>query len=108
MSKILPASCEAGFVSVEGLVITPATILSAGVKASVGAALIEKETVTYMTSNATDIQDIITKLDDILTKLTMTLTLMDAALLTPGAGTTGIAQITLAQAELLLIKDNLK
>lgn len=94
MAKILPATCEAGIVTIESHVITPATILSEGVKSSSGIAIIDEEKVSYVTSNSSDIKDLIESLCSILTAI-------DAVTVAPGGSTAAIAQ-------LLASKENLK
>ncbi len=107
MSKFQDATCVGSVVKVDGKPIS-ATILSQGTKSSTGKAFMEKDKSVYVASNATDIADLITTLNDLITTLATTLTAMDAALLTPGAGTSGIAQIVTKNATLLTQKDNLK
>ncbi len=94
MSKILPATCEAGIVTIEGHVITPATVISQGVKSSSGVALIEQDVVSYLTSNASDIKDLIQSVCSILSAL-------DAVTNSPGGSAANIAT-------LLASKENLK
>ena len=108
MSKILPATCQANVVTIESHVIAPSGILSEGVKASEGLALIEKDSVTYITSNASDIKDLITNIGDVLTKITTALTGIDAVTTTPGSNAALITLITTAKTALVLQKDNLK
>lgn len=57
MSKVLEASAEAGVVTVEGLPITIADILSKGVGSSTGVLIIEGDKAYYLTSNADDLSD---------------------------------------------------
>ncbi len=84
MSKALDATCDASsVVKVEGFTVTPVTILTAGKKASTGFALMQGDKVYYVTSNTTDIQDILTKLKTAIDKLADTLTDI-------GTGMTGI------------------
>jgi hypothetical protein len=83
VSKVLPASCDANSnVTVEGKVI-PATILTAGKKASTGIVIIEQDGVTYICMNTTDIQDILAKLKTAINKIADTMTDI-------GTGMTGI------------------
>lgn len=108
MSKILPASCVGKVVTTEGHVISPATILSEGVKSSTGVALIEKDKVVYVASNATDIKDLITNIGDVITKITTALTGIDAVTTAPGSNAALITLITTAKTTLLAQKDLLK
>ncbi len=83
MSKILDATCDASsVVKVEGKTVT-ATILTDGKKASTGVVLLEEGKATYVTSNTSDIKDILTKLKTAIDKLADTLTDI-------GTGMTGV------------------
>lgn len=90
MSKMLSATCDSsGKVKADGFEVPEAVVLSAGKQQSSGALIIDKKTVKYLTSNASDIETFIEKtnaaLDDIsaaLTKIALTLTSI-------GAGMTG-------------------
>jgi hypothetical protein len=97
-----------GVVTTENLVISPATILSAGVKASTGAALIEKDKVTYITSNATDIQDLIDNIGSVIDQIVTSLTALDAATIPPGTAAIPIALINTLKATLMAQKELLK
>ena len=108
MAKILNASCVGGVVTVEGVPVPGSDILSEGVAASEGAFLMDEDKKIYITGSASDLKATITQLNAIITTLTNTLTLMDAALLTPGAGTSGIASIVSQNATLNTMKENLK
>ncbi len=108
MAKILEATCAAGEVKVGAITVADAVILSQGVKSSTGVIALDEDKATYLTSNAEDVADLIETLNDLITTLTTTLTSMDAALLAPGAGTAGIAQLISKNAVLLTQKDNLK
>ena len=107
MSKILDAECENGIVQVEGYEVT-ATILSEGVKASTGKALVEGDEVAYITSNATDIKDLIIKIGEALDKTIAALNVCNSGLTSAGAATAAIAELSAVKAELVLQKDNLK
>jgi len=108
VAKILSASCQSGSVTTEGYVISPATILSQGVKASTGIALIEQDQMTYVTSNASDIKDLITNLESIISDVVSALTGIDAVTTAPGSNAALISAITAAKAAITTQKDNLK
>lgn len=126
MTKVLPATCEASVVKIEGKVIAGATILSEGVAASTGVAVIEDEKVSYVTSNASDIKEALNKVIDALTETKTALDQIGSALstldgkpqgtLTPvptiGANITNIAtaatKIQTAKTALNTLKGSLK
>lgn len=107
MSKILDATCLNSQVTVEGTVIE-AEIFSEGMKQSSGAALFEKDKVYYLTSNATDIKELIESLVIILNQIIIITTALDAVTLSPGSATAAITQLTLLKTQLDLTKENLK
>lgn len=107
MSKILPASCTANVVKIENKPVT-ATVLSQGVKASTGAALVEEDVVTYITSNATDIKDLITNLGDVVDKIITIVTGLDGGAPTPGTQAANIALLSTLKATMIAQKDMLK
>ncbi len=108
MSKILPAECEAGIVTIESHVITPATILSQGVKPSAGVALIDRDKVTYVTSNATDIKDLITNIGAVVDQIVLSLQALDLVTVSPGSAAALITLVSTLKATLVLQKDMLK
>ena len=70
MSKILAATADAsGKVTADGVEVVGAIILSEGKQASQGTAVIDGETVWYLTSSATDVKTTIEKLADAITKI---------------------------------------
>jgi len=90
MSKILPATASASSqVTVDGLVVAAAEILSEGKQASSGVILFQGENVYYLTSSATDIKTTIEKLVDSLDKISSVLTTIGTTLTSIGAGMTG-------------------
>jgi hypothetical protein len=109
MNKIVEATCSAaGIVTIDGKPISEAVILSEGNAASEGIAMIEGETVTYVTSNATDIKDLITDLESIIQQVITVLTAANGGLTSPGALTAGIASLTTLKTQFGLKKDLLK
>ena len=107
MAKILDATCENNEVTCEELAIE-AQILSEGVKASSGKILIDEDKVTYLTSNASDIKDLIINLGTTLDKLIEVLNICNSGLTSAGAATAKIAELVTEIAELKTQKDNLK
>ncbi len=108
MSRILDATCEAGIVTVENHVITPATIISNGVKASDGLGLLQGDKLYYITSNASDISDLIDNVKAIVDQIKIVLLALDAVTVSPGATTSLTAVITTLEAALTAQKANLK
>ncbi len=107
MSKVLDATCNAGgVVTAEGSVVTDAVVLSEGMKASEGVLIMEDDKATYVTSNATDIADLIQAVSDILTNVVTVLGSHDGTL--GGSQAAVIAQITEANLELVAMKETLK
>jgi len=67
MSKVLPATCLAGVVTCEGLPVPGVTILSEGLGQSSGLLILEEDSKTYVATNSTDI-------DGLLSQVTLALT----------------------------------
>ena len=111
MSKILPATCSAGVVTVDSLPVS-ATILSEGVAQSSGIAIIEGEDVTYIAKISPDLKTTLGKIADALTQLVTALTAIDAkplgALPPAPAAATQIAQLTAINVEVTALKEALK
>ncbi len=76
MSKMLPASCVAGVVTVDGLPIPGAVILSQGVGPSTGVVVIDESTVTYVAMSSPDLK---TALEKVITALEKTVTALNNA-----------------------------
>lgn len=113
MSKALAASCQNNQVTIEGVVVTPVEILSNGKGQSTGTAIIEGKKVTYLTSNATDIADTLTKMKTVLEKIATTLQSIGAGMTGPTTAppptlVADIAAINQVAAELEILKGNLK
>jgi len=105
---MLNASCNAsGIVSVSGQTID-ADILSEGTKASSGVALIDKDNVKYLTSNASDIKDLILALVDIIDQLSLIATGLDSVTLSPGAQAANITQLGVLKTQLEATAETLK
>lgn len=112
MSRALDATCESGAVKIQGKVVT-ATILSQGTKSSDGLAILEADKVTYVTSNASDIKDLISQLTSLIQLVSDTFSSI-------GTGMTGvttappptlpaaITQLAAMKSTLDTMKDNLK
>lgn len=108
MSRAIQASCAAGVVKVNALPIAGATILSQGVKASTGLLHLESDKATYVTSNASDIHDLISSVCAIIDKITLIVTALDAESVSPGGQTANITAMGLLKTTLLATKDTLK
>lgn len=107
MSRILYAECTAQVVTVQGFPVE-AQILSQGNKASEGAALIQGEKVYYITSNASDIKDILVQLDAIIGQIVTITTALDAVTVSPGSAAASITALTNLQTQLALLQEGLK
>lgn len=109
MSKILDATCSAaGVVTAEGQTVLAATVLSEGKKASSGVLLLEGQKARYLTSNATDIKDLITKVVEIVNQIATIATGLDAASNSPGGQTAAIATLQTLKTTLDATKEQLK
>lgn len=108
MPKVLNATCVAGVVTADSLPVPSAAVLSEGVKSSEGILVLDHEDATYLTSNASDIKDLITAIGNVCDKIITTLTAIDAVTLAPGSNAANIALITVAKTQLMLQKDMLK
>lgn len=108
MAKILPASCVTNVVTVEGLSISPVSILSQGTKSSSGIASVDQDNVTYITSNASDIVDLITNIGTLIDKIVTVLSGLDAVSTNPGSNAATIALLVTYKTVLLAQGSNLK
>jgi hypothetical protein len=91
MLKMLPATCVGNVVTVEGMPVTSATILSNGVASSSGMVLIEEDKTYYIPLFATDIATVIQKLIDTITQLNNAITAIQVLTVTcaaPGSPST--------------------
>lgn len=107
MSKALSASCVSQVVSIGGVPVQDATILSEGVGQSQGVAILEEALVTYLTSNASDIKAAIIALNSMIAKIATVLSSIDAAVMS-NANAATIAAIVSENALFLAKKDTLK
>lgn len=113
MSRIIPATCEAGTVTADGVEVEGAEILSSGEGASSGKLLIDGPTATYFTSNAPDISQTIDKINEALNKLVTILTSIGAGMTGPTTAppptlATDLSEITAIVSELTTLKGQLK
>ncbi len=120
MSKVLDASCLAGVVSVDGVPLLGATVLSEGVAASDGFAVLDEGNAWYIAKTSPDLETTLDKLNDVLSQLTTALTntatalsLHDAivgpvAAANIAAITTANTAITATRIEIVLLKAGLK
>lgn len=107
MSKIIPGTCVGGVVKF-GDQVVEAEVLSQGTESSEGLIVLDGPTATYLTSNASDISDLIDALDGILQKVIQIATSLDAVTVSPGTAAANIALLTTLNTQLALTKDNLK
>lgn len=108
MSKILPATCSAAsVVTVENKPVQ-ATILSNGKAQSTGVVLLEQDKSTYLTSNASDIHDLIVNIGSLVDQIKLCLNGLDGVTASPGSNAAAIAVVDTLKAQLLAQKDLLK
>lgn len=112
MSKILDATCEGGEVTIEGKTVS-ATILSQGTASSEGAALVDKDKVIYVASNATKLAETIEKACEMIQDIATILTSIGAGMTgpttaPPGTLATDVASLIAKANTLNALKDNLK
>lgn len=107
MSKVVEATCESGVVKI-GTMPIDSVILSQGSKPSTGKVLIDEDEVTYITSNASDISDLIVRLVAIVAKVGVILSAIDGATNSPGANAATILELTALKTQLNTTKDLLK
>jgi hypothetical protein len=108
MAKILSGNCAAGIVLAESFPVATATILSAGLAPSTGVVVMDEGNATYITSNASDIKDILQQLDSILTQIIAALIAIDGVTLSPGTSTAFTTQLTILKTTLALKQELLK
>jgi len=112
MSKILEATCEDEVVTSNGVEVPMAEILSKGLGASSGALLIEGKKAWYITSSASDLEEIIDKVVDALEKVSSALETLNTTNVTDGApiaaAASDIVQVDSAIEELESFKEMLK
>jgi hypothetical protein len=111
MSKTLEATCAANIVKVDGLPVTPCTILSEGVSASTGVLLLDKEKAVYIPKITPDLKTAITELSALIDNLSSTMTsimgcftALDALPTISGACASFTAAILALQTTLLALK----
>ena len=107
MSKVLDATCVGSVVTVEGKTVE-ADILSQGTASSSGKVLLDGQEATYVTSNASDLEDTIDSIDTILAKIIEIVTTLDGVTVSPGSAAANIALLTALKVQFALTKDNLK
>ncbi len=113
MSKILDASCVAQIVTVDGKPVATALIQSQGTKSSDGVLLMEGDKQTYVTSNASDIKDLISQVTDLIQLVSDTFTAIGTGMTgpttaPPGTLPTSITQLATIKSLLTVMKENLK
>ena len=113
MSKILDASCQALIVTVDGEPVPTAVIQSQGIKSSTGLLFMDGEKHTYVTSNASDISDLISDISDLIQLISDTFTAIGTGMTGPTTAPpatlpASITQLALIKTALNLMKENLK
>lgn len=103
-NKILKADCAANVVTLDGLPVTAAEILSDGIGSSTGILFIDKDKCYYLPSSVEDIRDLITSLEGIVTDLISITTALNGATVPPAVATGGIASLTAKAAQLTALK----
>lgn len=114
MPRVLNATCVAGAVTSGSGVVSGVTILSGGVASSSGYLIIDQDRKYYVANTHLDLKTTLDKIASALTQIATALTTIDAKPVggsgsapAPGAASQ-ITQISTIQAELALLKENLK
>lgn len=101
MSKILYATCDAsGKVSVDGLEVPEAQVLSEGTKESEGLLFVQGPKARYLPSSAGDIKDLIGSLVGIVDQIATIASGLDAVTVSPGGQAAAIAQLQTLKTQL--------
>jgi hypothetical protein len=108
LSRVFDATCVGNILTVEGKPIIPKTILSEGVKASTGVGLLQGDKMYYLTSNATDIKDLITNIGTLVDQIVLALQALDLVTVSPGSAAAAITLVSTLKTTLVLQKDMLK
>jgi hypothetical protein len=108
LSKVINATCANNEVTAQGQKVLTATILSQGKKSSSGILILDQDKQTYVTSNASDVKDLITSLEGLIDQISIILTGLDAVTVSPGSQAASITQLGVLKNQLALTKDNLK
>ena len=114
MSKVLSATANAtGKVTADGFEIVGAIVLSQGKQASSGVAVMDGESVWYLTSSATDVKTTIEKLAALITKVGVMFTSIGAGMTGPTTAppptlVTDVAELNQMVVELNQLKEALK
>lgn len=109
MSKVLDATCNAlGIVTADGVPVQGAVVLSMGKKLSSGVLIIDEDKATYITSNASDIKDLITSVVALFDSTITVLSGLDAVTTVPGSNAASIAALTALKVQFNLTKELLK
>ena len=87
MTKMIEAMCVDSMVMADGVVVAEAEILSEGVGASEGVIILDEDRVTYLTSNAADIKQLIEMASSILNDASdLMASIVDDTIFIPGTG----------------------
>lgn len=113
MSKVLPAECTANVVTVEGVPIPSAVVLSEGIAPSEGVLILDRGNAWYVASNATDLKTGLEKVSSVLNTIATTLTSIGAGMTGPTTAPpptlpANVTAITVKATELQALSGNLK
>lgn len=113
MAKVIQAECVNNKVTVEGVEIEGAQILTQGKAQSTGILIVDDDRIYYVSTNTTDLKTTLEKLASAMTKVTETLTAIGTGMTgpttaPPGVLPTNVANINATVGELTTLKDNLK
>lgn len=112
MPRILKATCENKIIKIKGVVVN-GTVLSSGIGASEGVALLDKSELTYLTTNTTDLKESLVKINDAILKIGEILTSIGAGMtgpttVPPPTLPTGVVELTNIGIELIQLSEQLK
>src|SRR4051812_40719772 len=112
MSRVLEATCVAGVVTADGVLVPAADILSEGVAASEGVLILDEDRAKYLAKTSSDLKSTLDKIATALTTLVTALTAIDAKPVGPlppaPVAAASILQLTALQVEVTLLKETLK
>ncbi len=113
MSKMIDGTCSAHVVTADGIAVEGVEVLSQGTKSSTGVVLLQEDKAKYITSNATDIHDLIAQLSDLIQLVSDTFSAIGTGMTGPTTAPpaslpASITQLATMKAALTAMKDNLK
>ena len=107
MPRAIAASCQASIVTVEGVPVPGAVILSEGISASSGFAIFDEDKVYYVAKTSPDLKAAMTALNSMIQNILTVLSSVDSSA-TSGSNAAAIASIVVANTQFGLTKDLLK